>query len=90
MLKSNLLLKGALLGVKQFLATENPSKMMKNGFFSPKNLFSLLIYLTLWPDCFGPVGKQLDKKAKVNFKIHGVINWEANNYNTHTAQYLKK
>ena len=30
------------------------------------------------------------KKAKVHFKIHDVITWETNNYNAHTAQYLKK
>ena len=30
----------------------------------------------------------LDKKAKVNFKIHDVTNWETNNHNT--AQHVKK
>ena len=34
---------------------------------------------------FGHVGKQLDKKAKVVFKICDVKNWEVNNYNTHIA-----
>ena len=29
-------------------------------------------------------------KAMVNVKIYDVINWEANNYNTHITQYLKK
>ena len=42
------------------------------------------------PDFVGHAGKRLNKKDKVNFKIHDTINWEINNYNTHTAQYLKK
>ena len=37
----------------------------------------------------GHVGKRLDKKAKINFKIDDVANWETNYYNTHSAQYLK-
>ena len=39
---------------------------------------------------FGHVGKWLDKKAKVNFKLYDVRNWETNNYNAHIAHYLKK
>ena len=39
---------------------------------------------------FGHVGKQLDKKPRINFKIHDVTDWQINNYNTHIAQYLKK
>ena len=38
---------------------------------------------------FGYVEKQLDKVAKVNFKIYDVTDWTANNYNTHFGQYLK-
>ena len=34
--------------------------------------------------------KRLDKKAMDNFKIHDVIVWTANNYNTYIAQYLMK
>ena len=41
-------------------------------------------------DFFGSVGKQLDKKAENIFKIYDVTDYEANNYNTHTAQYLQK
>ena len=38
-------LKGALSGLKQFLATESPLKMMKNAFhFTSKALFVLRIY----------------------------------------------
>ena len=46
--------------------------------------------LDFCPDFFRHVGKWLDKKAKVYFKIYVVINWEINNYNRHIAQYLKK
>ena len=34
--------------------------------------------------------KRLDKKAKVNFKLYDVKDWETNNYNKHVAQYPKK
>lgn len=46
------------------------------------HLILFIRYLTFWSDFFGHVGKQLDKKARVDFKIHGVINWETNNPNT--------
>ena len=39
---------------------------------------------------FSNVKKRLDKKAKVNFKIHDFMYWETNNLSTHIAQYLKK
>ena len=32
---------------------------------------------------FDHVGKWLEKKAKANFKIHDVINWETNKYKIH-------
>ena len=41
-------------------------------------------------DVFGHVGKRLDKKAKFNFKVYDITNWQTNNYNTRIAQYLKK
>ena len=41
-------------------------------------------------DFFGHVGKWFDKKAKVDFKIYDVTNWETNNCNTHIVQDLKK
>ena len=59
-------------------------------FTLPKKLFLFLIYLNFCPDFFGHVEKWLDQKAKANLKIYGVIKWEANTYNTYTAQYLKK
>ena len=54
-----------------------------------KTLF-VLKYLSYCADILGHVGKQLHKKAKVNFKIYDTRDWEANNYSTHIAQYLKK
>ena len=39
-------------------------------------------YLNFCPNVFGHVGKRLDKKASVNFKIYEVTIWETNNYNT--------
>ena len=56
---------------------------------STKKLFSLLRFLNFCPDFFGHVGKRFDKKAKVNFKIYDVINWETNKYNTHIAQHSR-
>ena len=55
-----------------------------------KILFSFLKYLHFCPDVFGHVGKRLDKKAKINFKVYDVTTWETNNYNKHIAQHLKK
>ena len=46
---------------------------------------SFLSQETFYPDCFDHVGKWLDKKAKVNFEICEVRDWDPNNYNTHTA-----
>ena len=53
-------------------------------------VFSFLRFLSFCPDFFGHVGKRLDKKVMVNFKIHDFATWEANNYNTHITQNLKK
>ena len=39
---------------------------------------------------FGHVGKHLDNKAKVDYKIYNATNWERNYYNTHIAQHFKK
>ena len=63
---------------------------MKNAFyFILKGLFVLKIF-KFHPELFVHVGKRLDKKAKVNFKINDVTVWETNSYNTYIAQYLKK
>ena len=37
-----LMIKGALLGLKWFLATESPLKMMKNAFFFTSKAFFVL------------------------------------------------
>ena len=63
---------------------------MKNSFyFMLKALFVLKIPKSL-PWYFGYVKKWLDNKAKVNFEIYDVADWQTNNYTTHIAQYLKK
>ena len=55
-----LIFKGTLSGLTQFLASENPSKMMKNAFyFTLKALFVLKIFKFLsW--LFGHAEKRLD------------------------------
>ena len=57
---------------------------------SSEKLFSFLKYLQFCPDSFGYMGKRLDKRAKVNLRIHGVTNWKTKNRNKHIAKYLKK
>ena len=81
---------GTLSDLRQFLATKNPLKMLKNAFyFTLKALFVLEIFKFLfW--LFGHVGKLLDMKTNEKFKPYAVTNWETNNYNTHTARYFKK
>ena len=75
--------KGALSGVRQFLATESPLKIMKNGFyFTSKRIFALRIFKFL-PWLFGHFLKRLDKKDKVNFKFCDVTAWLTNSCNTH-------
>ena len=68
--------------------------MKKKALYSTlKILFVLNLFkfkFKFFPDIFGHAGKRLDKKATVNFKIYDIINWETNNYNTHTAQYSRK
>ena len=58
-------------------------------YFILKALFVLKIF-TFSCLFFGDAEKRLDKKAKVNFKIYDVTDWTTNDYDTHTAQYLKK
>ena len=81
---------GALSGLRQFLATESPLKMMKNGFYcTSKSVFVLKVSGFL--SCpFVHVAKRLDEKDKVNFKIYEVTAWLTNNCNTHSMQYLEK
>ena len=83
-------LKGAISGLRQFLAAETPLKMMKNAFpFTSKALFVLKIFTFLsW--LFGHCAKRLDQKDKVNFNFFDVTAWLASNCNTHIVQYLEK
>ena len=49
---------------------------MKNAcYFTLKALF-ILTCLKFYLDLFGQVGKRLDEKAKVNYKIYDFIKWE--------------
>ena len=60
--RKNRNIKGALSGLRQFLATESPLKMMKNAFyFTSKALFVLKIFKSL-PWLSGHVSKRLDLK----------------------------
>ena len=72
------------------LVFESPLKKIENAFcFTLKALFVLMIFKFL--SClFGHVGKWLDWKDQVNFKIYGITTWLTNNCNTHIYQYLKK
>ena len=36
-------------------------------------IFSFLRYFNFCPDVIGHIGKQVDKNAKVNFKIYDII-----------------
>ena len=64
--------------------------IMKNAFhFNLKALFILKIFKSC-PEFFGHVGRRLDKRAKVNFKIYDITNLVTNNSNTHFTKYLKK
>ena len=75
-------LKGPFLGLRQFLAAESPLKVIENGFyFMLKALFVYTIFRYL-SGSFGHLGKGLDKKAKLKFKIYDVTNWQINNYKT--------
>ena len=58
------------------------SKMMNNALYFVINALFILEIFNFCLDFFGHVGKQLDKKANVNFRI-------CNIYYTYIAQYLK-
>ena len=42
------IVKGTLSGLRQFLATESPLKVMKNAFYSTRKLFSFSRYWRFW------------------------------------------
>ena len=82
--------KGTLLGLRQFLVTESPLKIMTNAFyFYLKSLFVLKIFKFLsW--FFGQVEKWHDCKDHVNYRIYDVTTWKTNNGNVHIARHLKR
>ena len=82
--------KGALSGLRQFLAPESPFKMMENGFYFTSKAPSVLKIFKSLSWLFGHVSKRLDEKDKLNFKSYDVTAWLTNNCNIHIAQYLEK
>ena len=83
-------IKGALSGLRQFLATENPLKMIKNTFYLTLKALLVLNTFKFLSWLFGHVEKWLDLKDKVSFKIYDVTTWKTNSCNTHINQYLEK
>ena len=77
-------------GLRQFLTTESPLKVMGNAFYFVLKAFSVLKIFKFLSWLFGHVGKRLHKKTKVNFKIYDATDWTANSSNTHIAQCRKK
>ena len=64
-MKSGIFFKDALSGLRQFLATESPLKMMKNAFYlTSKFLFSLR-YLSFCLDFFVMYRNGLIKKIRL-------------------------
>ena len=78
------------LDLIQFLTIESPLKIMKNVFYFMLKAPFLFKIFTFLPWLFGPAGKQLDKKAKINFKINDFTDWITDNCNAFIAQCLKK
>ena len=85
-----LALKRALSGLRQFLATESPLKMMKNAFRLTSKAFFVIKIFKFSSRLLGHASKRLDQKDKINFKIYDVTAWLTNNCDTHIAQYLEK
>ena len=83
-------IKGPVLGMRPFLAAENPLEKMKNAYYFMLMVLFVLMSFIFCPDFSGHVEKRFDKKAKVNFEIHDVADWQTNSFNTYIAQYLKK
>ena len=85
-LHKNLLLianivKGAVLPLRQFLATENRRRLKKNTFYF---IFKALVVIKMFKFLswlFGHIEKMVWLKEKINFKINNVPTWLTNNYN---------
>ena len=74
--------KGALSGIRHFLATKSLLKIMATALFVLK-IFQFVTQL------FGHVEKRLNKKEKANFKTYDVAACETS-CNIHNAKYLEK
>ena len=65
-------MKAVVSGLKEFLSTESPLKMLLNAFnFTLEAFYVLKIFKS-------HVEKQYDEKDKINFKVHDVT-WETKN-----------
>ena len=62
---------------------------MKDAFYFMFKALSALEIFAFLLRRFVHVGKRLDKKIMVNFKIDDVTDWITDNYNSHIIQYLK-
>ena len=70
--------KGALPGLRQFLAAESLLKMIQSAFYFMSAVLVLKIFKFLfW--IFGHAAKRLDKKDKFNFKFYDITAWLTNN-----------
>ena len=83
-------IKGALSGLRQFLATESPLKVVKNAFYFTSKALCVLKICKFLSWLFSHVSKRLDLKEKVDFKFLDVTTWLTNHCNTHIAQCLDK
>ena len=59
------MLKGALSGLRQFLATESPLKVMKKAFYFTKKLFSFSRYFSFYLDFLVMYQNGLIKKMRL-------------------------
>ena len=64
--------------------------IMKNAFHFNLKVISTLKIFKSCADFFGHVGRRLDKRAKVSFKIYDITKLVTNNFNTNFTEYLKK
>ena len=61
-----------------------------NHYSTAPKIAKVLRFINVCPEFSGHLEKRLEKKAKIFFKIYEVIEWETNNHDTHTTQYLQK
>ena len=70
-----------------FCLIKSPLKMIM-CFISSQGLFAFLRYLHFCLDFFAQGRKWFDKKAKINFKIYDLTNWNTNN--EHIVKVIEK